>query len=203
MAAVAGLGGPEKAQPRTIQQAMRVEGLTLFHVKSHLQKYRRSLRTDGDALDASGEPRKRPVRRRAHYWRHPAQQQPPAGGGAEAVPAAALWGKECAPGGRSAEPVGRGAAALGAGLEQWLGEAADGGAGYDALAALQAGSAQLALQKRLEAHVEVPLSALLPRSLLYGFQPGGRSHSRPGAERQAYRWHSVSASCDTTEQPRS
>ena len=168
MAAVAGLGGPEKAQPRTIQQAMRVEGLTLFHVKSHLQKYRRSLRTDGDALDASGEPRKRPVRRRAHYWRHPTQQQPPAAGGTEAVPAAALWRKESVPGGRSAEPAGQGAAALGvapaAGLEQWLGEAAGVDTGYDALTALQAGSAQLALQKRLEAHVEVPLSAPLPSS---------------------------------------
>lgn len=165
---MAGLGGPEKAQPRTIQQAMRVEGLTLFHVKSHLQKYRRSLRTDGDALDVSGEPRKRPVRRRAHYWRHPAQQHAPAAGGSEAVPAAALWGKESVPGGCSAEPIGRGAAALGtapaAGLGQWLGEAAGGGAGCDALVALQAGSAQLALQKRLEAHVEVPLSAPLPSS---------------------------------------
>ncbi|KAK9835030.1 hypothetical protein WJX81_005433 [Elliptochloris bilobata] len=59
VSAVTSLGGPDKAQPRTIQQAMRVEGLTLFHVKSHLQKYRRSLRADADALDASGEPHKR------------------------------------------------------------------------------------------------------------------------------------------------
>ena len=177
VAAVAGLGGPEKAQPRTIQQAMHVEGLTLFHVKSHLQKYRRSLRTDADALDTTAEPCKRPARRRAHYCCHPAQQHAPAAGASVPPSTAAPRGQGGVSGRRRAEPrlpAGQGA---GAGLEHWLSEAAGGNPKSEAMAALQAGSAQLALQKRLEAHMEVPL--LAHTKLMIPFRLASCSQSHP------------------------
>ncbi|KAF8414328.1 hypothetical protein HHK36_002329 [Tetracentron sinense] len=37
--AVIHLGGPDKATPKNIMQAMGVKGLTLFHLKSHLQVF--------------------------------------------------------------------------------------------------------------------------------------------------------------------
>ncbi|XP_002524562.3 uncharacterized protein LOC8288298 [Ricinus communis] len=43
--AVRQLGGSIKATPRSIQYVMAVKGLNLFHVKSHLQKYRQGRQT--------------------------------------------------------------------------------------------------------------------------------------------------------------
>ncbi|XP_031129930.1 protein PHR1-LIKE 3-like isoform X1 [Ipomoea triloba] len=53
--AVTQLGGPSKATPKAIMRTMGVKGLTLFHLKSHLQKYRLGKQSQKDFGEASND----------------------------------------------------------------------------------------------------------------------------------------------------
>ena len=49
------MGGGDRATPKTVLQLMDVQGLTIFHVKSHLQKYRLSRQKLDQKLTAGGK----------------------------------------------------------------------------------------------------------------------------------------------------
>eukprot|EP00887_Chlorella_sp_A99_P007860 scaffold20.g7860.t1 len=75
--AVAALGGPLAATPKAILLRMAVPGLTIFHIKSHLQKFREAILGQGGAAAAAGGGK----RERRARGRASARAGAPAGGG--------------------------------------------------------------------------------------------------------------------------